>query len=44
MKNYNVVVVFNKELNKVLMCKWTKEPYKDMFNLVGGKIEKKMMV
>lgn len=40
MKNYNVVVVFNKELNKVLMCKWTKEPYKDMFNLVGGKIEK----
>lgn len=40
MKNYNVVVVFNKELNKVLMCKRTKEPYKDMFNLVGGKIEK----
>lgn len=40
MKNYNAVVVFNKELNKVLMCKRTKEPYKDMFNLVGGKIEK----
>ena len=40
MKNYNVVVVFNKELNKVLMCKRVKEPYKDMFNLVGGKIEK----
>lgn len=40
MKNYNVVVVFNKELNKVLMCKRTKEPYKDMFNLVGCKIEK----
>ena len=40
MKNYNVVVVFNKELNKVLMCKRTKEPYKDMLNLVGGKIEK----
>lgn len=40
MKNYNVVVVFNKELNKVLMCKRTKEPYKDMFNLAGCKIEK----
>lgn len=40
MKNYNVVVVFNKELNKVLMCKRTKEPYKNMLNLVGGKIEK----
>ena len=40
MKNYNVVVVFNKELNKVLMCRRTKEPYKNMLNLVGGKIEK----
>ena len=40
MKKYNVIVVFNKELNKTLMCKRTKEPYKGMFNLVGGKIEK----
>lgn len=40
MKKYNVIAVFNKSLNKTLMCKRTKEPYKGMFNLVGGKIEK----
>ena len=40
MKKYNVVVIFNKELNKTLMCKRTKEPYIGMYNLVGGKIEK----
>ena len=40
MKKYNVVVVFDKDFEKTLMCKRTKEPYKDMFNLVGGKIEK----
>lgn len=40
MKKYNVIVVFSKDLNKTLMCKRTKEPYKGMFNLVGGKIEK----
>ena len=40
MKKYNVIVVFDKDLKQTLMCKRTKEPYKDMFNLVGGKIEK----
>ncbi len=40
MKQYNVIVIFNKELNKTLMCKRTKEPYIGMYNLVGGKIEK----
>ena len=40
MKKYNVIVVFNKELTKTLMCKRTKEPYKNMYNLVGGKIKK----
>lgn len=40
MKKYNVIVVFNKDLNKTLMCKRTKEPYMGMYNLVGGKIEK----
>ena len=40
MKKYNVIVVFDKDLNKTLMCKRTKEPYKVMFNLVGGKIER----
>lgn len=40
MKKYNVIVVFNKKNDEVLMCKRTKEPYKGMYNLVGGKIEK----
>jgi len=40
MKKYNVIVIFDKEMNKTLMCKRTKEPYIGMYNLVGGKIEK----
>lgn len=40
MKKYNVIVVFNEKFDEVLMCKRTKEPYKGMYNLVGGKIEK----
>lgn len=40
MKKYNVIVIFNNDLTKTLMCKRTKEPYKNMYNLVGGKIEK----
>ena len=40
MKQYNVIVIFNKDMNKTLMCKRTKEPYIGMYNLVGGKIEK----
>ena len=40
MKKYNVIVIFNKNLTKTLMCKRTKEPYMAMYNLVGGKIEK----
>ena len=40
MKKMNVIVVFDKNLEKALMCKRTKEPYMGMYNLVGGKIEK----
>lgn len=40
MKKYNVIMVFNKNMNEVLMCKRAKEPYKGKYNLVGGKIEK----
>ncbi len=40
MKKMNIIVVFDKNLEKVLMCKRTKEPYIGMYNLVGGKIEK----
>ena len=36
----NVIVVFDKNIKKTLMCKRTKEPYIGMYNLVGGKIEK----
>ncbi len=40
MKKMNVIVIFDKNLNKTLMCKRTKEPYMGMYNLIGGKIEK----
>lgn len=40
MKKYNVIVVFDKEFKKTLICKRAKEPYQGMHNLVGGKIEK----
>ena len=39
MKRLNVVLVFNKEKDKILMCKREKEPYKGKYNLVGGKLE-----
>ena len=39
MKKLNVIMVYNKEENKILMCKRQKEPYKGKFNLVGGKVE-----
>jgi 8-oxo-dGTP diphosphatase len=41
LKQYNVIVIFDKTMNNTLMCKRTKEPYIGMYNLVGGKIEKK---
>ena len=40
MKKLNVIIVFNNEEDKILMCKRTKEPYKGKLNLVGGKEEK----
>ena len=39
MKKMNIIVIFDKNIQKILMCKRTKEPYKGMFNFVGGKIE-----
>ena len=39
MKKLNVILVFNKDESKILMCKRTKEPYKGKYNLVGGKVE-----
>ena len=40
MQGYNVVVVFNKDMDRMLMCRRKKEPYKGLSNFVGGKIEK----
>jgi len=39
MKLYNVIIVYNKTEDKILMCLRSKEPYKGLYNLVGGKIE-----
>ena len=40
MKKLNVIMVFNKNKDKILMCKRAKEPFKGKLNLVGGKVEK----
>lgn len=39
MKLYNVIMVFNTKKDKILMCYRVKDPYKALYNLVGGKIE-----
>lgn len=40
MRKLNLIVVFNEDLNKVLFCIRAKEPYKGLYNFVGGKVEK----
>ena len=39
MRKLNLIVVFNKELDRSLFCIRAKEPYKGMYNFVGGKKE-----
>lgn len=39
MQGFNVVWVLDPNEKKVLMCKRHKDPYKGLYNLVGGKIE-----
>lgn len=39
MRKLNLIVVFNADLEKVLFCIRAKEPYKGLYNFVGGKIE-----
>ncbi len=39
MRRYNLIVVYDQNEQKLLMCKRKKEPYKDLLNFVGGKIE-----
>lgn len=40
MRKLNLIVVFNANLDKVLFCIRAKEPYKGLYNFVGGKVEK----
>ncbi|HHW99981.1 MAG TPA: NUDIX domain-containing protein [Acholeplasmataceae bacterium] len=40
MKGYNVIIILNKALDKILLCERKKNPYSGMKNFVGGKIEK----
>jgi 8-oxo-dGTP diphosphatase len=39
MQGYNVLMIYNKEMDRLLMCKRLKDPYKGLRNLIGGKIE-----
>lgn len=39
MKKLNIIIVYNREAEKVLMCLRSKEPYKGKYNFVGGKVE-----
>ena len=39
MRKLNLLVVFSTDLNKVLFCIRSKEPYKGLYNFVGGKVE-----
>lgn len=40
MIKFNCIVVYNKEKTKLLFCKRIKNPYRGLYNLVGGKVEK----
>lgn len=39
MKRFNCIVVFNPKKNRILFCKRAKDPYKGLYNFVGGKAE-----
>ena len=39
MRKLNLIVIFNKELDNGLFCIRSKEPYKGLYNFVGGKVE-----
>ena len=39
MQGYNLIAVVNEDLSEWLMCRRRKEPYKGLYNLVGGHIE-----
>ena len=39
MRKLNLIVVFDTDLKNVLFCIRAKEPYKGLYNFVGGKVE-----
>ena len=39
MKKMNMIVVFDKDMRNILLCKREKAPFKGMYILVGGKLE-----
>lgn len=39
MRKLNLIVVFNKNLDKALFCIRAKQPYKGLYNFAGGKVE-----
>ena len=43
MRGYNVIVVYNENADKILMCKRKKDPYKGLANFVGEKQKKTKM-
>lgn len=39
MRKLNLIVVFNQNLKETLFCIRAKEPYKGLYNFVGGRVE-----
>ncbi len=39
MTGYNCIMVYSEDRQKILMCKRSRDPYKGLYNLVGGHIE-----
>lgn len=40
MQGYNCIAVYSADGEHLLFCKRLKNPYKGLYNFVGGKIEK----
>ncbi|CAM3653205.1 NUDIX domain-containing protein [Cohnella lubricantis] len=39
MQGYNLLMIYNEAMDRLLMCRRLKDPYKGLSNFVGGKIE-----
>lgn len=39
MKHFNCIIVYDQTKEKILFCKREKNPYKGLYNFVGGKVE-----